>query len=729
MTAIDVIIPVYDGLQEVRNCIDSVLGAGADTATEIIVINDASPNPAMGELLDSYRRDTRVTLLENSDNLGFVRTVNRGMGLHPDRDVVLLNSDTVVSGNWLDRLHLQAYAANDVASVTPFSNNAEICSFPRLCQDNDLRPASGPADIDAALAGALPGRSITIPTAVGFCMYIRRAALEDVGYFDEEAFGLGYGEENDFCLRARKKGWRHVLAADCYVQHVGGVSFSERKQALVARAMTTLDKRYPGYHAEIASFIQEDPPYGFRCKGLIDLLSRSAVPKVLAITHQLGGGTERHVRELADCIDGDSWTLVLRPFEGSTLRLSLGLEQDVPGLSFDWADSAAREALLRLLRYIGISRLHVHHILGMEETVPELLTDIGRPYDITLHDYFLIDGNPTLTDEQGLYQPERSLRGAGSNAARRVRSDSAWNDWQAAQRRFLDGAERVFVPSEAALAIYRSHYPLANAVISWHRDLADFKNLPVSLPAGSPTDGRLRVLVLGALGVEKGADLLEEVALLSGRESAKIDFTLLGYAYRPLVGGIDTLGPYRDEELDALIQQQQPDLIWFPCRWPETYSYTLSAALKAGCPLLVPKIGAFPERVEGRPLTWSIPWQAEAKLCLDTLLEIQQSLAEQPRPTAFDWAPGNRVEFAYDTDYITHGSAPDPGAEFSLEDVSRYLSGASLAKAGRRRRLLLLLLRLKSHPALAWIARLIPYRLQRAVKRRLSRQPLHDVVP
>ena len=721
MNPVDVIIPVYDGFGEVRACLESVLAAPQQRPVEYVVIHDAGPSPEIASYVKGLAESGRITLLENESNLGFVRTANRGMALHPDRDVVLLNSDTLVSGDWLDRLH--AHATDDIGTVTPFSNNAEICSFPRLCRVNDL--SHPPAEIDAAFAAAMSGQSVEIPTAVGFCMYIRRDCLTKVGPFDAQTFGLGYGEENDFCLRAREFGWRHVLAADCFVAHVGGVSFSARKQALVENAMTVLDRRYPAYHAEIAEWITADPPYALRCQGLVELLRRDPRQKVLAVTHHMGGGTEKHVRELADATDARSRAILLKPFRQGVVRVSLGVDEELPGLNFNWSDATQREALLRLLRYVGISRVHIHHVLRLEDMLPQLLADLSLPYDVTLHDYFLIDGNPTLTDESGLFQRERSLRGRGCNSARVIQEGAEWDSWCESQQALLGGAERVFAPSRAALDLYQDVYALPNAIVSGHTDLLGVTDLPVvpRNPVGERR--RFRVLVLGALGIEKGGALLEEAAMLAERQKQAIEFVLLGYAFRPLTA-VETLGAYRDEDLDRLIAEQSPDLIWFPCRWPETYSYTLSAALRAGCPLLVPDIGSFPERVTGRPLTWVVPHATDAAAYLERIDLIREVLSEAPE-AAQAWTPPRVGEFRYDEDYGGVALAA-ADLEFGLADIGAHLAGGEEQRAeGRRLSVLRLLLWLKQRPALAWLARLIPLRWQRAVKRRLSSRPLHDL--
>ena len=256
---IDVIIPVYRGFEQTRRCIEAALGSRGREPYHVVVIDDASPETDIAALLDSMARDGRIELLRNERNLGFVRTANRGMALHADRDIVLLNSDTEVANDWLDRIHAAAMRADDIATVTPFSNNATICSYPFEGWTGGLPGTLGLAELDRLFAATNAGVAIDIPTAVGFCMYIRRACLAQIGSFDAERFGRGYGEENDFCMRARKAGWRHVLAGDVFVFHEGGVSFSEERHALVRENAHALIEVHPEYNRVVHDFIIADP--------------------------------------------------------------------------------------------------------------------------------------------------------------------------------------------------------------------------------------------------------------------------------------------------------------------------------------------------------------------------------------------------------------------------------------------------------------------------------------
>ena len=261
---VNVIVPVYRDLPRTRRCVESVLESLDHRYAKVILVDDASPEPALSGFCEHLAGAGTVSLLRNERNLGFVASVNRGMQEDPDRDVVLLNSDTEVPVGWLERLQRCALQAEDIATVTPFSNNATICSYPLCCEPSKLPEGVDLAAMDRLFALANAGLSVDLPTAVGFCMYIGRRCLSQIGDFDAERFGLGYGEENDFSLRARGAGWRNVLCADLFVYHHGAVSFGTERFDLMKQGETLLVERYPHYPAQVARFVMEDPLRVFR---------------------------------------------------------------------------------------------------------------------------------------------------------------------------------------------------------------------------------------------------------------------------------------------------------------------------------------------------------------------------------------------------------------------------------------------------------------------------------
>ena len=262
-----VVIPVFNAPAQLERCLDAVRNS-VDAAADVIVIDDASTDPAVAKLLES--RCEGWTVIGQAENLGFVATANRGMREAGDRDVVLLNSDTVPAGDWLRRISQCAESDSTIASITPFTNNGEIASLPTFCHAS---PVPGDPEAWALACRQAAGPDYPeIPTAVGFCMYMRRACIDAIGTFDEVAFGRGYGEENDWCMRATADGWRHVLADDVFVAHEGNASFGPLGLGPGDAAMRKLLERHPGYLDRVGDFIRRDPLATVRRRVLEHLL-------------------------------------------------------------------------------------------------------------------------------------------------------------------------------------------------------------------------------------------------------------------------------------------------------------------------------------------------------------------------------------------------------------------------------------------------------------------------
>lgn len=261
---IDIVVPVYKGVEQTRRCLSSVIKTTSHLHdVDLIVVDDATPDSDIETFLHELQSQGE-TVLKNQTNLGFTKTANRGLLLHPDRDVILLNSDTEVANNWVSRLQQCAYHETTIGTVTPFSNNATICSYPVPNWSNSLPRGHTVASLDDLFRRVNQGQYLDIPTAVGFCMYLRHDCITAVGLFDEKSFSKGYGEENDFSMRAAKLGWRNVLCADTFVFHEGHVSFQTDRTELQTMGMRALLELHPDYDVLVRDFLDKDPPQKYR---------------------------------------------------------------------------------------------------------------------------------------------------------------------------------------------------------------------------------------------------------------------------------------------------------------------------------------------------------------------------------------------------------------------------------------------------------------------------------
>jgi GT2 family glycosyltransferase len=209
-------------------------------------------------MLKAWTEDSpqQSRLLLHEQNQGFVRTANHGMRL-TEADVVLLNSDTEVTNGWLQGLTRCLASDSQIATATPWSNNGEIVSIPDFCKVN--LPPANPDAVAATIAACGAPTYPDMPTAVGFCMAISSRAIKAIGDFDEQTFGRGYGEENDFCSRAAKAGMRNVLCDDTYVVHHGGASFAPLGLKPDEQSMNRLLAKHPAYQQLVSDFIVQDP--------------------------------------------------------------------------------------------------------------------------------------------------------------------------------------------------------------------------------------------------------------------------------------------------------------------------------------------------------------------------------------------------------------------------------------------------------------------------------------
>ncbi|WP_145008371.1 glycosyltransferase family 2 protein [Pseudomonas oryzihabitans] len=327
---VDVLIPIYRGREASLACIQGVLDSldANQTPMNVVVLDDESPEPELSQALRELAEAGRIELHRSPANLGFIRNMNRGMALHRARDVVWLNADARVCDDWLDRLREAAYSAAEVATATPFSNNGELLSFPESRRSHVMPTLDEQRALHRQAASDLSAPP-EIEVGCGFCFYIKRRALEQVGLLDEIQLKRGYGEETDWCLRAKAQGWRHVAAQRVFVAHRGGVSFGAEKLERVAFNNAILRQRYPGAERAFERFYRHDPLKPYRQR-----LQRERLPELGA---QLASANTRATIIAADRLDllaalgGDEPAFVLA-FRQTDAELGVSLRVHGQGL-------------------------------------------------------------------------------------------------------------------------------------------------------------------------------------------------------------------------------------------------------------------------------------------------------------------------------------------------------------------------------------------------------------
>lgn len=236
MPTTEIILPVHNGLSLLRDGLDAVFAYTQRFDSRLIVVDDASDVTTATWLRNSIAAQPDwITLRRHDENLGFLATCNEAMAQGDSDYIVLLNSDVLVSPNWLERLLACAESDPRIAAVNPLSNRADNIDLP-------MAPGANYLAMNAYLANHRQGCYHDVVTGVGFCLLLRRSALHRVGLFDP-IYGHGYCEESDLCMRLIATGFRTVLAEDVYVYHRGGGSFSDG-HARYLRNRQVFDQRW-----------------------------------------------------------------------------------------------------------------------------------------------------------------------------------------------------------------------------------------------------------------------------------------------------------------------------------------------------------------------------------------------------------------------------------------------------------------------------------------------------
>lgn len=363
--SLTVIVPVYGDRRATLACLASVMASRKANKSPftLMVMWDHGPDARLLAALRRLAERGKIVLRENPLNMGFLASVNRALSFVPTGDVVLLNADTLVHGDWVDRMASVA-RLSDAGTVTALGSDAELVSFPSPAERGDVRRLRHVRLLDDACR-CLPQEDAVreIPVGVGFCMAIARRALDEIGGFDGFRVFGGYGEEVDLCLRVKEAGLKNYAAMNVFAAHLGGRSFGAVKKALAAQNNAALFARYPYYDAAYKAFQLEDP-----LRGLRERISRNACrrfpPETLL---QAYGWTDRH-HPRAEAAQEDAvgrseaWAALFVLPCGSFCRVMLRLRHDVPLADMHFVLPRDARALRAVLERCAFTAVRTHSL-------------------------------------------------------------------------------------------------------------------------------------------------------------------------------------------------------------------------------------------------------------------------------------------------------------------------------------------------------------------------------
>lgn len=635
---VDVVVPVAGAPEAFARCLDSLLAHTDLERDRLVIVLDGPQPSSTKERIERLRqlRPEGILILENPERRGFVVSVNRGMSAS-GRDVVLLNSDTQVTEGWLPRLQEAAYSAPEIATATPFSNSATICSLPRFLESNAL-----PTGWDVATFGRLvESRSRRayprLPTGVGVCLYIKRKALDQIGLFDEKSFGEGYGEESEFCMRALKAGYAHVLDDATFIFHEGQRSFGLRRGQRVQAAHKAMGRLHPEYLATVAQFIREDPIRPLRQRVLTELRpARHPQPpgrpeRVLHLVHGWppwnSAGTELYAGWLAWRQARHREVAVYariadptRPKGEAVELLDRGVRVRLIVNNFTQRDPLSRNALrdrtleadfARLLDEINPRLLHVHHLAGHAASLVRAAARRGIPVLFQLQDWWQPCARVNLLDA---WRRLCSGPGAGKCSACRpltglppapLLNRALYSYRFSTMKSALRKADAFVMGSRF---IHQSYLDLGYLrpedkafVIPYGIDLPPRSERPSRQPGGP-----LRFGIIGSILPHKGIHIA--AAAFAGIDPARATLMVWGDPEIDPVytreiealkgaGAVDLRGRFEEEKKPEIFAEI--DALIIPSLGLESFGLVAREAMHHGVPVLASDRGALPEIFEG----------------------------------------------------------------------------------------------------------------------------------
>lgn len=633
---IDIIVPIYNAYEYTVKCIRSVY-ENTELRYNLYLINDCSTDERIKSWLEEMEGNARpqnlqkLVIIDNDANLGFIGTVNKGLELSAN-DVVILNTDAELPPNWSMRLMHPIYADDLTASVTPFSNSATICSFPEFCKDNQLPKGISLAELDRIFSLYGGEKGVEIPTGVGFCMAMSRNAINEIGAFDT-IYGKGYGEENDWCRRAVKRGYRNVMATNLFVYHKHGASFGEiitkSKQDRMNENMAILLKKYPDYNDVVAAYIAADPVKDIR-NFLQAIVHRATSHKEaeLVLNHSLGGGATTYIeRRMAANPEKEYFYAELLP-DRTTLKIAAVNTAGQHVLHFNYA-MADRSFFEKLGECLCINRILINQLVNypIDKTIDMIMAS-GLQYEYFIHDFYCVCPRYILLNKDNAFCQCETEQAKCNACLHDAASDIEISKWRNSFQRLLQGAERVEAPSQNTAKIVNAYYPELSITVSEHPVPPHIHNTAGLVRHGG---NMLHISVLGAIGIAKGSRIIYELADEIAKKKLPMKITIIGYtdvhgsAYENADGTLRILGPYNNEDVSDLLAKYDTDIVLLPSICPETYSYTASEAIYSGYKILAFDIGAPSDRIRETKMGWLVKDISSAAM-LGKLVEIAKNI-------------------------------------------------------------------------------------------------------
>jgi GT2 family glycosyltransferase len=632
---IDIIIPIFNGIDFVKKLLTSIK-KNSDAPYRLILIDDKSTDPKINRYLKVQVKSFKnAVLITNYQNLGFVKSVNKGFSYVNSEFFILLNSDTEVPKNWLSRMVKPLVLEEKLASVTPFSNDATIFSFSEQKNlVNKTYKNLSLAKIDHVFSQLpLLNPVIKVPTGVGFCMGIKSKYVNQIGFLSEE-FGKGYGEENDWCMRALKAGLYHGVVNNLYIHHKSGSSFLKKeKELLLKKNHQLLIKKYPTYEILIRDFINTRQLSTL--KGLVKFKLDQNKKTILIVDHDIGGGANHYRNELIQNLLIKNKQIILFTDNDMSGLMQITFYSKKHKLVAKLDDLNSFKNIFNLFEIDEIvynNAVNHRDPLSLIKDILDLKKEFKFKITTLIHDFYPICPSYTLIDKDGKYcgvpksidTCKSCVNKLNPTYSGILNENNNILEWRRLWGSFIKSSHNVVCFSNSSKEILLKAYPFIKSNIKVIPHLVKWKPTKVPIVKSS----NLHIGIIGAINYAKGASVLNEILNYIEKNQLQIKVTLLGeislFFYNPK---LKILGRYEKNELPNLIEKNRINMILMPSIWPETFSYVVSEIIKMDLPLVSFGLGAQGEKVKAYKKGLVLPLTLSTEDLLNSIISFNKNFS------------------------------------------------------------------------------------------------------
>ena len=460
-------------------------------------------------------------------------------------------------------------------------------------------------------------------TGVGFCMYVTRAALDRCGFFDEEAFGRGYGEEVDLCLRATRQGMRHLVEDSTYVHHYGAVSFGDERETKMAEGSRILHDRYRFFRSALAEERSREPLLLSFTSLELGLSDRDpSRPHVLQMLHSPPGalgGTEKHVTALLNGLIGEFDFSVLHPVESGFVLRTMWDRGDGTLTHHEYLlpggarrvektyDAEAGAALRMALDLFEFDAVHIQNLIGYSLAPLDVLADFDGPVVCSVRDLFLACPHHWLLyrNRQGCGLPDDLTYCATCLPETKNLDLDDLSEFRRRVSSHLDTVDTwVFASQSAADYLLRVYDidPERIQVITHGAVIPTYRTQP--LDESLILDEPLRLAFVGRGWAKKGLTTVNHLA--DQLADTTIEIHHFGEHVEQRSPQVHAHGTYDNRFLPDLLRLAGIQIVLLPGPYAETFGHVMTEALIAGIPVIGATYGALGERIRARGLGWTI---------------------------------------------------------------------------------------------------------------------------